>query len=258
MKKFICLLCTVALLIGLFTVDCFATQTATSTDITAHIPDSFKVYTKNSLPSTDAEYEQMNCTPDELKRDFSENGYVFVAFSPVLKCTIFLSEAKTAVSSTLIDLYAIEERKTIESARSLLLGDLAQNEEVEIKEVERNCALFFRAQWSGEDFHKVMYVTVINSTTYTLCLIDNSGSLSENGVSSLESIFNTLEYSSLIEQATTKSESNHFKIFVNFILLIAAIAVAVIVIVSLVRDYRIMKLNTQRDDNVKIRKKPRR
>lgn len=257
MKKCISVLLILAVTLCLFTAPCMAARTVTSTatDVSVEIPDNFNIYTKNSLPTSPSQLEDLGCTYDEIKADFNNNGYVFLAHSPVLKCSVFLSEQKTTVSTTIKDLYRLSGSDAVENAGKLLLGEVWETAD-SVKEIEKDLSLFFKVEINGSDLSKVMYVSVINSVTYTLCLIQTGGAPSENSLTVLENIFQSLDfeipYNDIQEDITvTKGQ-----MALIIIAAVVGLSIVALLIISIVKDIRKIRNHNQRTDNVKKYKKP--
>lgn len=255
MKRLLSFVLICVALLSLFTLPCMAAQVVTSTDITATVPEGFNLYTKNSLPTSPSKLEELGCTYDELKASFSNNNYLFLAHSNALKCSITLSEKKTKVSETVGNLYLIKEPASIDNVGKLLLGEVWESA-LRIKQVEKDYALFFRVEMYDSDLSNIMYVSVINSVTYTLCLTTKDGMPSENVLSAFEGIFQELSYE--VEGMTVKEDSTATKgkKILNVFIIVAGVFVLIILVMSILKDFDKMKTNNQRQDNVKKYKKP--
>ncbi len=238
-----------------FVLPCMAAQTVSSTNITATIPEGFAVYTKDNLPSTPTELENLGRTYDEFKADFNNFGYVFFAHSTALKCDITLSEKTTKVSNTIKNLYSLKDQDKIENAGKLLLGDL-WNTAFRIKQIEKDYALFFKVEMYSKNVSNIMYVSVIDSVTYTLCLSNSGGVPSENVLSAFEGIFNDLSYTipefDIKEQSTVNKGK---KTLYAIIIVLCVLAVAVLTF-SIVNDITKIRLKKQQSNSVKKYKKP--
>ncbi len=255
MKRLLSFILIFVLLSTTFILPCMAAKTVTSTDIGATIPEGFDVYTKDNLPSTPTELEELGLTIGEIKEDFNSLGYVFLAHSTALKCTITLSEQRTKVSNTIKNLYSLKNQNEIDNAGKLLLGEVYTTAH-RIKQVEKNYALFFRVEIYGKDSSTIMYVSVIDSVTYTLCLNTSEGVPSENIISAFEGIFGGLSYK-VSEFDLRENVTNTLGKKITYtVIIIVCLVVAMLLILSIIGDIGKLKLNNKRSDNVKKYKKP--
>ncbi len=255
MKRLISFILIFVLISSTVVIPCMAATTVTSTDISAFIPEGFSVYTKKNLPKTPTQLDELGTTYDEIKADFNSLGYVFLAHSSALKCTITLSEQKTKVSNTIKNLYSLKDQNEIEKAGKLLLGEVYTTAH-RIKQVEKDYALFFRVEMYEKTTSTIMYVSVIDSVTYTLCLNTLDGVPSENVLSVFEGIFGGLSYSVSEFVARENAANNTGKKIVYLAIIAVCLAVATLLVISIVNDIGKMKLNDKRSSNVKKYKKP--
>lgn len=255
MKRIISFILILVVLSTAFVVPTMAATTVTSTDITATIPEGFNVYTKNNLPSSPSELEKLGSTYDEIKTDFQNLGYVFLAHSPVLKCSITLSEQTTKVSKTIKNLYLIKDQNALENAGKLLLSDVWDSA-FRINQIEKDFALFFKVELYDKNLSTILYITVINSTTYTLCLTQEGGLPSENVLTAFEGVFDGLTYEISGVGISEDITVTKGKKILNIFIIVAGIGVAIFLIYSIIKDIGKIKLNDKRNDNVKKYKKP--
>ena len=255
MKRLLSFILIFVLLSSTLILPCMAAKTVTSTDISASIPEGFAVYTKNNLPSTPTQLEELGSTYDEIQADFNNLGYVFLAHSSALKCTITLSEQKTTVSNAIKNLYSIKNQNEIENAGKLLLGE-AYTTAHRIKQVEKDYALFFRVEMYENNTSTIMYVSVIDSITYTLCLNSFDGVPSENVLAVFEGIFGGLSYSVSEFELRENSSNAKGKKIVYTVIIVACLVAATLLVISIINDFGKLKLNEKRTDNVKKYKKP--
>lgn len=159
--------------------------------MTLHIPDQFAVIHENNVLSQGALLSQFGVTATETDVKFKEDGYLFLAISSTMRCTMFLSQQTDAVSVTIGDLISYNNPQT---ARTALLGTNLPEDAV-VKEIEQNGALFYRVDFGVTNgVGRIAYFTVINGTAYTLCLIDNNGVPSQNANSALDFTFENWQY----------------------------------------------------------------
>ncbi len=229
----------------------------TKDGISVSISDVFTVFTEDNLDSNSSKLEAIGETKSGMETKFKQDGYLFYAVSEKMNSTVFLRCEENKVSEAVVDLINYSDKET---AKRLLIGS-GIDKASEVKEIERNGALFYRLMFTPESNpelsdSRIMYITVINGRSYTLCLIEKADTLSSNSSSACTSIFESMDYT-VESEACRIQERKDRVISVAFSIAIpVAVIIAGIIIWSLIRDFRAKHLEEDRRRN--SRRKPRR
>ena len=203
-KNIVSLIATVLVLCHLFTTAAMAAQSVSFPDegMTLQLPDDFSVVTKENLTEKAELLQEYNVSQTETDVKFNKENYLLLGLSQTMRCTMFLSKQTDSVSVTIGDLISYENQ---EVARSLILGKELP-ESVAVKEIERNGALFYRVNFGVTDgIGRVAYITVMNGTAYTLCVVDNSGTLTANINAALDFAFDHWDYTIYAEEGKIRA-----------------------------------------------------
>ncbi len=229
----------------LFVLPCSAAQTISlpNEDMSLQLPDDFSVVTKDNLQASELLLKQYGTTVTETDVKFSQDHYLLLGLSQTMRCTMFLSKQTDGVSATIGDLISYNQP---ELARSLLLGKELP-ETVTVKEVERRGALFYRVDFGvTEGIGRIAYITVINGTAYTLCVVDNSGTLTANINAALDFAFDHWEYTIYAEAGKIQQFQNRIISAIRFICIPLLIIAAVFVVRWLMKDLHRRQLESDR------------
>lgn len=229
----------------------------TKEGISASFSDVFYVFTDDSVDSMQTELAEIGETAQSMRTRLSESGYLFYAVSPALKSTVFLSCTQNDVSRSIGDLINYSDQ---DAAKKLLIGS-SLDTAYEVRELEKDGALFYRVVCTadldpGLSDSRVFYITVMNGSAYTLCLIEKASSLSGNAVSAFDSIFASLRYT--VESQARRVQEHKDKVTRTLFYIMIPIAVLIVGYLgwSLAGDFRMKRLEEDRKRN--IRKRPRR
>lgn len=238
-----------------FSLSCFAAQevTLTSEGMTLQIPDDFTVIQGENVENMASALRPYQTTVTETAVKLEQENYLFLGISSSMQCTLFLSRQEDRVSRSVGDLITYPDQDT---ARGLLLGRNLPDT-MQVRELERNGALFYRVDFGVTDgIGRIAYMTVMNGKCYTLCVVDNSGSLSDNTNALLDTVFEQWEYT--VDAETSRIGAFREKLTTVFfwICLPLALIAAAYIIRLLIRDFTQKHLEEDRQKN--LPKKPRR
>ncbi len=238
-----------------FTLTASATQKITLTDhkMELFLPDDFTVITAENAASHKETLEAFDTTVTQTQIKLEKENYLVLGISQSMNCTLFLSCADDRVSASIGDLITYENKDT---AKNLLLGSsLPQG--MEVKELEQRGALFYRVNFGvQETVGRIAYVTVLNGKCYTLCLVDNNGTLNDNMNALIDTTFQNWQYT--IDAETEKIQEFRDTVTTVFywISLPIGIGVCALIIRYMIRDVRQKEQERKRKENTP--KKPRR
>ncbi|MBR4868002.1 MAG: hypothetical protein IKU10_02500 [Clostridia bacterium] len=255
MKKRILFLLFAVLLTALFTFPVYAAQTVTLPDdnMTLQVPDDFTILQRETLPEMKGLLAEYGTSLTETDVKLKSGNYRFYAVSNLMRCTLFLSGQTDSVSRSIGDLITYPDPET---AKSLLLGKNLPKNAV-VKELEHNGALFYRVDFGvTEGIGRIAYFTVINNTAYTLCVVDNNGTISPNTNALIDTTFNSWEYTIEAEQQRIQSFRENVTSAVYLICQIVAIIGLVFLIRMAIRS--VQKHRMEKDRQKNLPKRPRR
>ncbi len=222
-------------------------------NITMTIPDDFTVIQPDQIAEHALQLQQYGTDVTQTQLKLSEGNYLFLAISSAMRCTLFLTATKDVVSQSIGDLITYPDKAT---AKALLLGQ-ALPEQATVQELEQNGALFYRVDFGvTETIGRIAYFTVMNQTAYTLCVVDNNGSLSDNTNALIDTVFEKWDYSIQAEELRIRSFRDRITSVITWIGIPIALAAGYGVIRWMIRDIRRSKEAANRHKN--IPKKPRR
>ncbi|MBR6548244.1 MAG: hypothetical protein IKT68_01745, partial [Clostridia bacterium] len=120
-RSLICLVMAVVLA-SVTCLPCFATHELSLPEhsMTVQVPDQFTLIHKNNLAGQGDLLAEFGTTVTDTDLKFTQEGYLFLAISPSMRCTMFMSYGVSDVSATIGDLISYRDLPT---ARRLLLGD---------------------------------------------------------------------------------------------------------------------------------------
>lgn len=287
----------------LFPLVCFAgTVELKDEGINLSLQESFVVFTPDTVDSMTFDAAKFDRTTQQIKESMANNQCLLLAMSKDLECTVMFSKSESEASKAIGDLYRITDKTTADNAKKLILGKSADKAE-EIKEIERNGALFYRVKFASQNKKSssqassqsqssgnvlsdikassadeksvdntnseysvlynvsgtsaaIFYITVMNGKTYSLCLLDGTGKLSERSNDVIDWIFNNMIYTVNYSQPAVESEANTFESVILWVVVVIAAAVLVWLVIRLVFDIKARRVAEGREKIVK--KKPRR
>ncbi len=243
------------LLCQVFTIPCLAAQSIPlpSENMTLQLPDDFKVITKENLTQNQAFLEEYNVPFTETDVKFKEQNYLLLGLSQTMRCTLFLSKQTDSVSATIGDLISYDNP---DLAKQLLLGESLPEQAV-VKEIERNGALFYRVDFGViETVGRIAYITVMNGTIYTLCVVDNSGTLTANTNAALDFTFERWDYVIHAEAGKIRAFQEQIITVIGWICIPLLVALGAFITVKIVREVRQRQM--EQDRRRITPKKPRR
>lgn len=254
MRRSLTILICIVVLCSAFTLPCLAAQSLSFSqhNMTLQLPDDFVLINEKNKNEYISFLEQHS--PSVTPTDLSINeDYLFLGVSSTMQCTLFLSYTEDEVSATIGDLITYKNKET---AKGLLLGtDIPDS--VTVKEIEQRGALFYRVDFGVEQqIGRLAYCTVMNGGCYTLGLIDNSGTLSQNINSLLDTVFEQWDYTIDAEAQRIDAFKAKVMTVVYWVSLPLAIILIFFIVRSLVRELRNRQIEADRKKN--IPKRPRR
>ncbi len=243
------------LAVCLFVQPVLAAQTVSLPDdgMTLQLPDDFTIVRRDNLQELSPFLESFGTTVSDTDIKLSQENYRFLAVSSTMGCTLFLTAREDEVSRSIGDLISYPDTQT---AKGLLLGKTLP-EGVTVKEWERDGALFFRVDFGTADqVGRIAYFTVMNDTAYTLGVVDNNGTLTDNTNALIDTVFNNWEYTIQAEQQRIQSFRQKITSVFYWICQIAAVAALVFIIRLAIKDVRQKQMEEDKQKN--LPKKPRR
>ena len=221
--------------------------------MTLQVPSDFTVITPQNVRQMGDLLQEYGTTVTATDLRMREGNDLFIAVSSAMRCTLFFSRQETAVSASIGDLISVKDP---EAARRLLLGDTEKTAE-KIQELEKDGALFYRVDCGVHDgVGRLIYITVINGVCYTLSVVDNAGTLSDNINAMLDTVFRTWQFT-VTADARQAVQVRERVLTVAFWICLPAAPVALFFLIrSLIRDFRRKDQEEKRRRN--IPKRPRR
>lgn len=253
-RSLICLVMAVVLA-SVTCLPCFATHELSLPEhsMTVQVPDQFTLIHKNNLAGQGDLLAEFGTTVTDTDLKFTQEGYLFLAISPSMRCTMFMSYGVSDVSATIGDLISYRDLPT---ARRLLLGDTMPETAV-VKEIEQNGALFYRVDFGEtEGAKRIAYFTVMNGKSYTLCMVDNNKEPSKNASEALDFTFENWQYTILAEAQKIDAFEDKVIRVIGWIAIPVLLIAAVYVLRLIVRDLQKRRLEENRRNIMP--KKPRR
>ncbi|MBR3844609.1 MAG: hypothetical protein IKM39_03785 [Clostridia bacterium] len=249
---FICWVITLCLL---FTLPAMATQKITLSEesMSLYLPDDFTILTEETIENYKELLTSYDTTVTETQIKLTQENYLVLSISQTMHCTLFLSAVEDSVSATIGDLITYSDQAT---ARQLILGKNPP-ETMEIRELEQRGALFYRVNFGVENkVGRIAYITVLNGKCYTLCLVDNSGSLNDNMNALIDTAFENWDYTVYAETLKIQEFRDTITTIFYWICMPIGLIIGGIIIRMLIKDIRARRQNRQRMENTP--KKPRR
>ncbi len=221
--------------------------------MTLQLPDDFTVVQRSTVSALEPELQGYTTTVTETELKFTNGHYLLLAISPSMHCTLFLTREETPLSRGVGDLIACTDHN---AASRLLLGDHPENF-AEVREIERAGALFYRVDCGvSGGVGRLAYLTVMNGVSYTLCVADNTGEMTDNLNAMFDRVFQTWDFTVTAE--TLRIQRFHRRVVrtVAIICIPLLLAAAGFLLRGLVRDIRARREEQRRRDLVPRR--PRR
>lgn len=244
-RKLTLLICCTFLFSLLFCLPAHAAQKITvgDGDMALYLPNDFTVLTQENAANHEALLKEYNTTVTATQLKIEKEQYTFLAISPTMECTVYLSARMDSVSATVGDLITYEQK---DLAKGLLLGKTLP-ENAKVQELEQRGALFYRVDFGMEKgIGRILYVTVMNGTLYTLGLTDNSGTENKNTPAMFDEIFKTWEYT--IHAEAEKVDA--FKAKLNTVLFWVFVPIGLVVL-----GFMLKRMITELKEKEAIRKR---
>ena len=255
MKRYLRLAASLLLFCLVFTLPASATQKITLNrhDMALYLPDDFTIVTGETVAQHKETLEAFDTTVTQTQIKLEKENYLMLSISQSMNCTLFLSCVEDRVSASIVDLITYENGDT---AKKLLLGS-SLPQTMEVKELEQRGALFYRVDFGiKEKVGRIAYITVMNGKCYTLCLVDNAGSLNDNMNALIDTVFKNWEYTIHAEAEKIQEFRDTVTTVFYWISLPIGIGVCVLIIRYMIRDVRQKEQERKRKENTP--KKPRR
>ena len=182
-------------------------------------------YVKNG-DKLDSVAQKLNMTTDELSSFFNKNALLYLAVSNDAKTQIRLSAFTDNFSSTAIDIATLDQ-SGLNEFKNAISADSENAFFTQTNDGRKFIAVKNTLQDSGGVYTVTQYITICDSKTFYLsCYNDGTNTSKE-----VESIFKSFELNSI----QTKNNNFDALIILVFSVAIIFVAVAVIMIVSIVK-----------------------
>lgn len=255
MRKVLWKITAVLLFCLMLTTPVYATQKITLSQhkMALYLSDDFTVVTAQNAASHKETLEAFDTTVTQTQIKIEKENYLILGISQSMHCTVFLSCVEDRVSASIGDLITYENGET---AKQLLLGS-SLPKEMEVREWEQRGALFYRVNFGVQKgVGRIAYITVMNGKCYTLCLVDNVGTLNDNMNALIDTVFETWEYTIDAEAEKIQEFRDTVTTVFYWITLPIGIAVCGLIVRYMIRDVRQKEQQRKRKENTP--KKPRR
>lgn len=206
------------------------------------LPDEFFQLTAKNLSSHTDLLRQLGYSESSFKEELNSDGMVMFAVNNDASRQINLKIAKSSLSERIVSLNEQTDERIEEISSSLESGINEQGYSMVLSRsrLENNGVLFINLMVkvvNGEkEFCYVQYYTILNGLNYSLVYYNNSPELSQQELDECSAMFKSLQIKN------THAENSGYMGAIQIIIAVVAVAaftaLAVWIIVSLVKDYK--------------------
>ena len=209
--------------------------------ITMSMPSKYTVLYPENLSKNKETVQSLGTSVETMKKDFSEKGIIFIAVNSENNEQFEMRSTETEYSKEIASLSKIKDDEIINKIGSVLFGNNS------FGQYSINGCVYLRENYTSAEQNSVIYVTIENGCIYTFSYFGDDpvriaeiiGGLrigTERGLSAM-------------------TVSDWIRTIIVYLLIAGLLVAVILIVVSLIRDFKRRKNENVVSEYIKIRKR---